>query len=392
MTDLAATGRRSLFTRAFALVFLANLCQGWGFNLFLHLPGFLSDLGANDVVIGFIFGVTGVTAIAARPPIGRFMDLRGRRGIILVGGVLNVCAGAAYLTVEAIGPWIVCIRVFHGLAEGMLFTGLFTYGADCVPADRRTQGLALFGVSGMAPIALGATLGDEILKLWDFQGLFWAALGFAVLSLLFSLPLRDVHRAQGETAEPSRGFLAALRQRELLPLWWIGAIFAVALASVFTFLKRYVDETGHGTVPGFFNAYTAMALLLRVFLGWLPDRIGPLRVLLPALVCLVLAFSLLALADGSAEVVMAGLLFGVGHGFTFPILFGIVVTRARDSDRGSAMGILTGLFDLGVVLGGPFFGAIITGWGFSAAFGTAAAVVALGTAVFVVWDTATRRV
>ena len=319
------------------------------------------------------------------------MDLRGRRPIILAGGVLNVVAGAAYLTVDAIGPWIVCIRVIHGVAEGMLFTGLFTYGADCVPSARRTQGLALFGVSGMAPIALGATLGDRLLGVWGFDGLFWAALGFAVLSLLFSLPLYDVHRASAEASEPSRGFVAALRQRELLPLWWIGAIFAIALASVFTFLKRYVDETGNGTVPGFFNAYTAIALFLRVFLGWLPDRIGPLRVLMPALVCLVLAFVFLATATGPFEVVIAGLLFGIGHGFTFPILFGLVVTRARDADRGSAMGILTGLFDLGVVIGGPFFGAIITGWGFSAAFGTAAIVTAVGAAVFVVWDTATRR-
>ena len=387
---MEAEGR--LFSRGFVLVFLANLCQGWGFNLFLHLPGYLNELGAGDVAIGFIFGVTGVTAIAARPPIGRFMDLRGRRGIILVGGALNVLAGAAYLTVDAIGPWIVCIRVLHGLAEGMLFTGLFTYGADCVPAERRTQGLALFGVSGMAPIALGATLGDELIPVWDYAGLFWAALGFAVLSLLFSLPLHDVHRGQVEASEPSRGFLAALRQRELLPLWWIGGIFAIALASVFTFLKRYVDETGNGTVPAFFNAYTAIALFLRVFLGWLPDRIGPLRVLIPALVCLSLAFVLLAIATGWTEVVLAGLLFGIGHGFTFPILFGIVVTRARDADRGSAMGVLTGLFDLGMVLGGPFFGAIIVGAGFSAAFGTAAVVVAVGTLVFVAWDSATRRV
>ena len=183
-----------------------------------------------------------------------------------------------------------------------------------------------------------------------------------------------------------------LTQRDLMPLWWIGAIFALALASVFTFLKRYVDETGFGTVGAFFNAYTAVALLLRVFLGWLPDRVGPMRVLLPALFCLAAAFVLIALADGPLEVIAAGMLFGVGHGFTFPILFGIVVTRVRDSDRGSAMGILTGLFDLGVVLGGPFFGFIISSAGFSVAFGTAGAIVLAGTLVFAGWDARIQRV
>jgi len=239
---------------------------------------------------------------------------------------------------------------------------------------------------------LGASLGDEILARADYQALFLASLGFAVAALLLSLPLRDVHRRPGVEAEPSRGFRAALTQRDLLPLWWIGGIFAIALASVFTFLKRYVDETGYGTVGAFFNAYTAVALALRVFFGWLPDRVGPLRVLLPALACLATAFVLLALADGPLEVVVAGLLFGAGHGFTFPILFGIVVTRARDADRGSAMGILTGLFDLGVVLGGPLFGSIITVFGFSAAFATAGAIVVAGTFVFVGWDARSKRV
>jgi len=381
-----------LFTRAFVLCSLANLAQSWSFNLFLHVPGFLNQLGASEVMIGVLFGVTGVTAIAARPPIGRAMDTRGRRGVILWGNVVSVVAVGSYLTVDSIGPWIVCIRVLHGLGEGMLFTSLFTYGADCVPAGRRTQGLALFGVSGMLPIALGATLGDQLLASHGYEALFLASFGFALASLLLSLPLQDVHRTEGVEPEPSRGFRAALTQPDLLPLWWIGGIFAIALASVFTFLKRYVDETGHGTVSAFFNAYTAVALSLRIGLGWLPDRVGPMRVLLPALFCLTLAFVLLALADGPGDVILAGMMFGIGHGFTFPILFGIVVTRARDADRGSAMGILTGLFDLGVVLGGPLFGSIITAFGFSAAFGTAAAIVLLGTLVFVGWDARRRSV
>ncbi len=367
------------------------MAQSWSFNLFLHVPGFLNQLGAGEVTIGLLFGVTGVTAMAARPPIGRAMDTKGRRGVVIAGNVVSVFAVGAYLTVDAIGPWIVCIRILHGLGEGMLFTSLFTYGADCVPANRRTQGLALFGVSGMLPIALGASSGDVILAHSGYDALFLAALGFAVLSLLLSLPLRDVHLRPGVEREPSRGFRSVLTQRDLMPLWWIGTIFAIALASVFTFLKRYVDETGYGTVGGFFNAYTAVAIALRVFLGWLPDRVGPLRVLLPALGCLAAAFVVLALAEGPAEVIVAGMLFGIGHGFTFPILFGTVVTRAPDSDLGSAMGILTGLFDLGVVLGGPLFGSIITGFGFSAAFGTAAAIVLAGTLVFVGWDARARR-
>lgn len=377
--------REPLFTRPFVLCSLANLAQGLAFNLFLHFPGFLNELGASDVEVGALFGLTGVTAVVARPPIGRVMDQRGRRPVILLGNAINVVAVALYLTVDRVGPALVAIRMVHGLSEAMLFTALFTYAADTVPRDRRTQGLAMFGVSGMLPIALAGLIGDLVLARAGYTQLFGVALACAVAAALLALPLHDLPRPDVER-EPARGFRAALAQPDLRPLWWITGIFATALAAVFTFLKRYVDETGLGTVGSFFSAYAGTALVLRVFLGWLPDRLGAKRVLFPVLFSLASAFAALAAARTPATVVGAGVLFGIGHGFTFPILFGIVVTRARVADRGSAMGIFTALFDVGLVVGGPVFGAVITLAGFPAMFGAACALVVAGTGVFLAWD------
>lgn len=374
-----------LFTRPFVLCSLANLAQATAFQLFIHFPGFLDELGVGDVGVGILFGLTGVTAILARPPIGWTMDGRGRRPVILVGGALNVVAVGLYLTVDRVGPGLVSIRLLHGVAEAMLFTALFTYAADAVPAERRTQGLALFGVSGMLPIALGGLLGDLVLARAGYRELFLSALGCALASLLLSLPLRDLSHSQ-VAAEPARGFRAALAQPDLRPLWCITLVFALALASVFTFLKRFVDETGLGSVGSFFSAYAGAALLLRIFLGWLPDRLGAKRVLFPVLAALASALVLLALADTPEAVVGAGLLFGVGHGFAFPILFGIVVTRARVADRGSAMGIFTALFDVGLVLGGPLFGGLVALAGFPAMYAAAGALVAVGSALYAVID------
>jgi len=378
--------REKLLTRPFVLCFLANLIQSTAFDLFLHFPGFLNELGASDVEIGFLFGLTGVAAILARPPIGRAMDLRGRRGVILVGSALNACALALYLTVETLGVSLYAIRILHGIAEAMLFTAFFTYAADCVPAGRRTEGLALFGVSGMLPIALGGLLGDVILGRWSYQALFWIAFMLAVLSFALALPLRDMPRGSREGDDASRGFRDALFQRDLLPVWCVAGAFALALAAVFTFLKRFVDETGLATVGSFFSAYAGVAIVLRLFLGWMPDRVGPKRVLYPALGVVVAAFALLATANSDNQVIAAGVLFGIGHGYTFPVLFGIVVTRAREADRGSAMGIFTALFDVGAVLGGPLTGVLISVAGFGAGFGVAGAIVLAGAVAFFFWD------
>jgi MFS family permease len=388
--------RTPLVSRPFLLCFLANGAQGLSFNLFLHFPGFLKGLGASEVEIGLISSIAFVTSIALRPWLGRTLDRRGRRPVILLGSLVNVVACALYLGVDALGPGIYAIRVLHGLAEAMLFAALFTFAADWVPAARRTEGLALFGVSGMLPISLGGLLGDHLLaREPSYAALFACATGFAAVAVALALPLRDAPRA-ASGGEPARPFAEVARERELVPLWVVGAVFSLALASVFVFIKPFVMESGCGSVGLFFSSYTGVALGLRIFFGWLPDRVGAKRLLFPALASLAVGFALLARAHTAGDVALAGLFCGAGHGYTFPILAGMVVTRARDADRGAALSIFTALFDAGALVGGPLFGWIHGGQlavgalgtlsGYGLVYAGAAAVLVVGVLAYAVLD------
>jgi MFS family permease len=374
-----------LLTRPFVLAWWANLAQGMAFTMFLHFPGFLKGLGADEVEIGLIVGLTAVASIAVRPSVGRAMDQRGRRPVILFGNIVNVGVLALYLTVDHLGIWLYAVRIIHGFAEAILFTALFTYGADQVPASRRTEGIALFGISGMLPIALGGVLGDVVLARWDFDVFFAVVLGFGILSLLLSLPLPESSRLGAGGDRPQR-FLASVVQKDLVPLWWVTLVFSLALTAYFTFLKTFVVDTGIGSVGLFFSAYAATAIGLRLFAAWLPDRIGPKRVLYPALGSMVLGFVVLAFASGSGAIAVAGILCGAGHGYAFPIVMGMVIARATDADRGSAMAIFTGLFDVGALLGGPAFGAIIRFGSYSSMFLAAAGWMLIGGFVYAYLD------
>jgi MFS family permease len=384
VTEESAADER-LWTLPFVLCFVTNLCQGTAFNLFLHLPGHLHDLGANDVQIGLITSLTALAAVALRPPVGRAMDVRGRRPVILWGGALHALATALYLGVDRIGPLLYGVRVLHGCAEALLFSALFAYAADRVPARRRTEGLALFGVSGMLPVSLGGWIGDGLLPRHGFPALFALAAALALASFALSFRLPEARRPRF-VPSAGTGARAALRQRELGPLWAIGTVFSVALTAYFVFIKRFVDETGIGSVGLFFGAYTGAALVLRLFLGWLPDRVGPKRVLAPALLALCVGFAVMSGATDEKSLVAAGLLCGFGHGYTFPILFGLVVTRTPDANRGTTLALFTALFDLGVLVGGPLFGFVIERLGFPWMFAIAGAGMTLGTLVFFVWD------
>jgi MFS family permease len=134
--------------------------------------------------------------------LGKVMDDRGRRVIVLAGGFLSSLVCASYLTVSTLGPAIVVIRILHGISEAMLFASLFAIAADQVPAARRIEGIAWFGVTGLLPMAMSGVVADWLLAHGSYRTLFTAATCLSIVAFTLSLPIRDVPRAPD--AQPQR--------------------------------------------------------------------------------------------------------------------------------------------------------------------------------------------
>ncbi|MCX4243910.1 MFS transporter [Paraliomyxa miuraensis] len=375
-----------LLTRAFLLAFVANLLHSWAFFAYLHLPGFLAERGADELMIGVVFGTMAASAIALRPAVGRLLDRRGRRVVARWGSVMHLAVTFAYLSVDSIGPWLFVVRIIHGAAEAMLFSTLFTIAADVVPASRRTEGIALFGVSGLLPMSLAGVMGDLILTHAGYAELFVASSIAAALGGLCSWLLADSRPAAQADAPAPRSFLAAVMLPSLRPLWLMGLSFALAIASYFTFLKTYVEHLGIGSMGLYYTVYSLAAIVLRLLLGWVPDRVGARRALAPAMTGTVIGLVVLSGMGSTLEMAVAGLLCGLGHAFVFPILSSLVVTRADQSERGAALSMFTALFDLGLLVGGPVLGVVLERTSYAVMFHTAAVVAALGGAVALLWD------
>jgi predicted MFS family arabinose efflux permease len=389
-TESADTGRPSLWTRAFVLAWVANFLHSTGFHSFLHWPGWLAQRWESEIMIGLLVAAMSVAAILSRPFVGRMMDTRGRRIVMLVGGVIHVLATLLYLALDLLADpsWlaIVGVRVVHGVAQAGMFSVLFTFAADIVPAERRAEGIALYGISGMIPMAVGVLLGEWVIVDGDYTRVFQLAGVCALAGLLASALLPETR-----SGAPGRSFFTAARAPELRPLWFVGTSFAMGLAAYFVFLKTYLIEAPElGSMSLFFMTYAIAAVLLRVLFGWVPERLGLIRVLIPSLVIAAAGLAMIALATGPLHLVIAAVACGVGHGFAFPIISALVVTRAQPDERGSAIALFTALFDLGVLLGGPCFGVSARYAGYPVTFALAGALCITATLVFVVWDARVR--
>src|SRR5258706_3188352 len=93
-----------LFTRLFVLAAVANGMLSLAGFLFVHLPGFLQQLGAGEAQIGRIMAAQALGAILAWPLVGRVMDSSGRRVVILARVALFVAVVGLYLSIHPLWP------------------------------------------------------------------------------------------------------------------------------------------------------------------------------------------------------------------------------------------------------------------------------------------------
>ncbi|NNF63991.1 MAG: MFS transporter [Acidimicrobiia bacterium] len=376
-----------LFTPQFAFTFASFFFQGVSFAVFLHLSGFLRDLGASELTIGALLGFASIGAVFLRLGLAVAIDRFGRRPLILAGHVVNIASVALHLTLSTIGPLVVLVTVLHTVAEALLMTTMLVHAADVIPVGRRTEGISIFGVAGQSSIAIGGLIGDFVLSRYGFSGLWIIASGIAGVGLITALPLRD-QRPTSEAPDP-RGAFDLLRSRRLRPIWATTLMFSIVLVGFFVFVRTFVDDVGIGSVGMFFSAYSGTAILLRVTGRRLPAQLGESRMLAAALLTLAVGTALLGAATTDAGVVLAGVFAGAGHGFVFPILNSLTVSRSPDRNRGAGLGIFSAIFPLGIIIGGPLVGYLIERFGYRTSYFTLAVIAATTALIFGQWD---RRV
>jgi predicted MFS family arabinose efflux permease len=371
------------FGPTFPRLFGAAILQELAFMLLVHFPGYLTDLGATEALIGLLYSAAALVAIVFRPAFGRLLDLTHRRTVMLFTGAINVAIVAMYVTTGEWGAYLWVLFVIQRVTQIALFTTFLTYAADSIPAARRTQGLAIYGLSGLIPLSIGGLIGDVAIETMGFVGLFIlsALAGLASWGVVWTLPTLPVRARQ-----PRRGFFSALAQKNLLPLWFVTFLFAVGMESMFTFTRTFVDFTGIGTTGLFFGVYGLVAAVTRVVGGSRYDRIPHRTLIVTSIVLYAAGLGFMGFTQSITLLVLAAMALGTAHGAVFPLLSSEVVNRARTAERGSAMSIFTSIFDISILIGVPIVGFLIDGFSYRVSWNTLAVVLLGGAVVYALWD------
>jgi MFS family permease len=356
----AASPNEALFTRPFWLACGMHFSGAMALSLYILFPLFVRSLGGSEFDIGLYAGTTGAAAVAARVPLGFLLDSLGRRRVLALAGLLHVAAWAAFLTVVTLGAHLLVLVVAYGVASGSLFASYFTYASDIVPANRRAEGIAMFGIWGMLPNGLGPWLGEILIAREGFPIYFATAAGFALLSLGISQLLPETAARTGIKHRDESSSARYVPWRALLFLLSTTFMFGAAVNSIYTFLAPFAHAHGQSNVGSFFLSYALTAVAVRVLTGRLPDRLGLRRVLIPSLFLYAAGTLLLPHVER--------MMCGTGHGYAFPILNVLTVQQVNAAQRGRAVSWFTAMFDLGNTLANPLLGALAEWAGYSVMF------------------------
>jgi MFS family permease len=365
---------------------------GFSFTVFLSAfqllptaPFHILALGGSTSAAGLFLGFLTYASAFSAPITGTLADRVGTRRILIVASVAITIFSIAYALIPSYQVMLGLVLI-HGLFWSGLLTGSAAYMTNILPESRRAEGIAYWGLSTIAAIAVAPTIGFWMFHFgWRALCLEAAVLNIVMAIIAWCLPSQPIAAAH-ESHRKGR-----LVEWRIVVLSFTLFLYSFGYGGITSFTALYADANGV-TPKGIYLTTLAVAILVtRPLAGRLGDRFGYRRVFLPCLVLISAGMSCLVFGGSRFWLVLSAAIFGTGFGTAYPVFAGYVMRQVGPARRGAAFGAILACFDTGIGTGSTSMGWIIGRYGFASAFGTAAVLSALALPYFLLADRLLRK-
>jgi MFS family permease len=332
-----------LWSRAFVDLVVAQALFGFAYSVFVLLPKFLAvGYHADAKSIGLVMASFGVVSLLAIPAIGPVVTRLGRRRAMIGASALLGASAAGFLFISGADALAAGLRGVHGIAWSLLFAAGMSMVADVAPPARLGQAIGLYGGANLAMTAIAPAIAEPIAARYGARAVFVLASVAAFATAWYCRRLPNTVASAGPPARSQPG-TARTRASALAVL----AVGGLAAAGMFTFIAPFALQHQITVVRGFFIAYTATALAVRIAGARVTDRVGHRRTALAGGAgygVVVIVTGLL----GPGHLVLLGALFGVAHGVVFPALMALILTGTAPDARPRLLAFTNGAINLGI--------------------------------------------
>ena len=347
------SGQTLRFYRPFLPMFGGIFCCLLGVGASLATVPFfvLRQLHGGNVEVGVAVAALSVAAVVTRPVAGNLADRHGYKVVMLCGTVICVLASLAYYGAGNIGL-LIAVRVLHGMGEGTVYTGGAAWLVSLCPAERRGRVVGLYGIFMWLGITLGTLVGTVAMRVSGFPAV-WGLCAIAATAGAASVAAKEAP-PRPETV----GGRGSLLPRAAVVPGLAVSLAALGYAALAAFVSLHMLVRGVANGIAAFDAFGFTYIGVRLFVGNVPDRLGPQMVAFWSALVEAAGLVIVALATNLITVVIGGLVIGAGLSLLFPSLALIVINRAPESQRGAALGAITSFWDVGIAVGAPMSGLI----------------------------------
>lgn len=355
------------------------------------LPLFASYLGADPAGVGMVAAVSAFTGVVASIPAGMLSDRWGRKKMLIISAAAFSSAPFLYLFVTNIYQLAV-IRFYHGLA-----TAIFVPVATALVSDlfhqERGEKIGWFSTSTlagrfMAPIVGGYIIGALALNPGMSYKIVYLVCGAAGIIVLF-LTMKIEHHAEHESkrqswSETAGAFKTAISDRNILITSMMEASILFSYGTFETFLPLYSIERGMSAyeIGIFLSAQVITLALTKPFMGKFSDRYGRKPQILAGAIIGAVCIGAFSFFKSFAPLLVLSILFGLSLSVVTSATSAFIADLSKKENRGSAMGVLGSIMDIGHTTGPLIAGIVAAYFGFARSFITASLVIIVSAVIF----------
>lgn len=298
------------------------------------LPEIKLGLGLNATQLGSLATLQQVTGWFSTMASGYFGDRFTNKTALLLAISLTLM-GISYFILGIANSYVLLLlaMLVVGLGPSLFHPPALGALSRRFP-DRRAFAISMHGTGGSVGEATGPLIAAGLLAFLTYQGVLQLSLIPALITAFLVLKFLKEGDAHSHGAPTSfRGYLGSFGklfgQKALMMVCLVTALRSVGQASTTIFLPVYLRED-LGYSAGLVALYIAMAQVAGIgsqpLMGFLSDRLGHKKVLVPALTIFALLFLLVPLADGKLQLAVVILAMGA---FLFS-LHAILISTAAE--------------------------------------------------------------
>jgi len=366
-------------------VYLPWLASGIGTGVLLPvLPLYLRQNGLSFSAVSVVLAAAGMGAVIGGIPVGALAHRKGEELLLTVSVVLMAVTAVALGLTTAILT-LVAFRVLYGVGIVGVGQSRQTYITREVAPSVRGRVMALVGGSFRLSVVIGPLLGGVAVEFAGFTAAFILSGVLTSSGLLAVVAHRRRSDRNDSPAPVTEPMGAGIRRhfRRLLVTGFGPMLIMAARDGRQVVVPLIGDSLGLGPigVGALVAVGTGADFLLFPIAGFVMDRFGRLRAIIPAFTLMAIGLLLLGVADTAAGAVVAGIVMGVGNGLSAGSLLTLGSDLAPEDATASFIAGFNLMANFGRVLG-----PLIVGWSADAiGLGPSAIALAVVLAVGVSW-------